>query len=74
MMNDYDKERLTLLLNDNAISLQFAKPQSVQQMDALDYFKTLSPEKCTELLGEIYTHYAVWYNDQQKELAKVGGW
>lgn len=72
-MNDYDKERLTLLMGTN-INLQFSGPQSVQQMDALDYFETLSSEKRTELLGELYARYTVWYNDQQKELARVGGW
>lgn len=72
-MSNFDKERLSPPTG-NSPKLEFSAPTSVQEMDALDHFESLPPEKRTRLLGEMYPQYAIWYNDQQKALAGAGGW
>ncbi len=36
-------------------SLRFGKPQSIQQADALEHFRALTPEQRTELLAGMYS-------------------
>ncbi len=44
-------------------SIWFAKPQSIQQKDMLEYLNGLSPSERTELLGEMYSQYEMWQNE-----------
>lgn len=68
MISDLDKERLAELLEESTITLRFAKHGTIQQADALEWLEGLSPEKRTELVT------ALWYDAQQRELARIGGW
>lgn len=44
--------------------LQFALPETDQQTDMLEYLSSLSPDERTELLGELYSQWETWRNEQ----------
>ena len=64
----FNNERLELL---GSAMIHFAKPKQPQEKQMLDMLGRFSPADRTKFLGNLYEK---WYNDQQKELARVGGW
>jgi len=52
-------------------NLQFTNPQSIQEADMLEYLNSLSPRKRTELLGELYSQWETWRNEQMLIGVKV---
>ncbi len=45
-------------------SIELAAVESVQQADMIEYLDTLSPTERTELLGELYSQWETWRNEQ----------
>ena len=65
----FNKERLERLHNHK--SLTFGNPQNIQEANMLEMLASFSPEERTKLLGNLYK---IWFNDQQRELGRMGGW
>ena len=56
---------------EKPIELQFALPQNIQQIDALEAFETLNEQQRTELLTDMFIFWHTWHT--QYQLAAMGG-
>jgi len=54
---------------DDFTKFYFAPAQNYKEQEMIDYLTGLSPQKRTQKLGE----FAVWFNNQERELARVAG-
>ncbi len=63
-MNLREKELPKFFVSPLITVVYFANPESIQQADMLEYLNSLSPKERTELLGELYSQWEVWRNEQ----------